>query len=150
MKPIICQGWKIYFHPLFFQQWQDLLNRVIALKQKLGAEAFIHHPDAKLLKAVDQGIKEKIAQDPLASHFALTGSLRRFSRLKKMGLPHRYRLFFRVFREQQSIVILWLGFPRKAGDKKDCYAVFEKLVKRGDFPRNMTDFLNAVSLNQEE
>jgi toxin YhaV len=44
---------------------------------------------------------------------------------------------------------LWLGFPRKAGDKKDCYAVFEKLVQRGDFPKNMTEFLKILEFGLE-
>jgi toxin YhaV len=144
MKPIVRYGWKIYFHPLFFQQWEDLLNRVKTLKQKLAPEDFIGHSDAKLLKAIDQGIKETIPQDPLASYLALTGALRKFSRLKKKGLPNRYRLFFRVFSEQQSIIILWLGFPRKEGDKRDCYVVFEKLVKKGEFPKSMTDFMAII------
>ena len=56
-----------------------------------------------------------------------------------MGLPARYRLFFRVFPEQRTIIILWLGFPRKAGDKRDCYGFFEKLVRRGVFPRTVAD-----------
>ncbi|MEA5552373.1 type II toxin-antitoxin system YhaV family toxin [Anabaena cylindrica UHCC 0172] len=47
--------------------------------------------------------------------------LQKYGRLKKMGLPERYRLFFRVFKEQKIIIILWLGFSRKEGDKKDCY-----------------------------
>jgi toxin YhaV len=149
MKPIVRYGWQIYFHPLFFQQWQDLLNRVKKLKQKLSSEAFVTHADAKLLKAIDQGIKETIPQQPLASYFVLTGALQKFSRLKKLGLPPRYRLFFRVFPEQKSIIILWLGFPRKEGDKKDCYAVFEKLVQRGDSPKNMTEFLKILESGLE-
>ena len=73
-----------------------------------------------------RAIKETIPADPLASRFALTGSLKRYSRVKKMGIPNRYRLFFRVFKseEQKSVFILWLGYPRREGDKKDCYAVF--------------------------
>ena len=90
----------------------------------------------------------------------------KYSRLKKMGLPNRYRLFFKVFPQQKVIIILWLGFPRKderptapigakslrdagalapfgvrrkgtreeEGDKKDCYRVFTKMVKKGQFP----------------
>jgi toxin YhaV len=45
---------------------------------------------------------------------------------KKMGLPQRYRLFFRAFADQRIIIILWLGFPRKEGDRRDCYQVFFK------------------------
>lgn len=144
MKPIVCNGWQIYFHPVFFEQWQELLNQVKTLKQKLPSEKFVIHPQVKLLKAIDIGIKEKIPQDPLASYFALVGSLRKFSRLKKMGLPARYRLFFKVFPEQKTIIILWLGFPRKEGDKKDCYRVFEKLVKNGEFPQILDDLTGLI------
>jgi toxin YhaV len=54
--------------------------------------------------------------------------LQKYGRLKKMGLPNRMRLFFRAFKEKKVIIILWLGFPRKEGDKKDCYQVFSKKV----------------------
>lgn len=145
MSIIIRNQWKIYFHPLFAQQWDKLVQEVKRLKQKLDTDSFAHHPQAKLLKAIDQGIRITIPQDPLASYFALQGSLRQFRRLKKLGLPTRYRLFFRVFPEQQTIIILWLGFPRKEGDKKDCYAIFEKLVKKGEFPQTMTEFLNHIN-----
>ena len=46
-----------------------------------------------------EGIKERIAADPYAARFALTGPLRRYGRLKGLGLPDRYRLFFRVFQQ---------------------------------------------------
>ena len=93
------------------------------------------------------GIKEKIALDPLATQFALTGPLRRYGRMKGMGLPHRYRLFFRAFtsEERQVLIVLWLGYPRKAGDKRDCYEVFTKMVGNGDFPDNLRELLMAVN-----
>ncbi|QUS61836.1 type II toxin-antitoxin system YhaV family toxin [Synechocystis sp. PCC 7339] len=147
MSAIIRNQWQIYFHPLFAQQWGELVQEVKRLKEKLDLDVFIRHPKAKLLKAIDQGIKVTIPQDPLASYFALQGSLRPFCRLKKLGLPARYRLFFRVFPEQKTIIILWLGFPRKQGDKKDCYAVFEKLVRQGEFPQTMTEFLGYINKN---
>lgn len=142
MKPIEKNGWKIYFHPLFYHQWQELVNRVKFLKKTLIPEQFITHQDVKLLKALDVGIKDKIPIDPLASYFSLKKPLQKYSRLKKMGLPSRYRLFFKVFKEANTIIILWLGFPRKEGDKKDCYNVFAKLVKNGDFPENLETFLD--------
>jgi hypothetical protein len=56
-----------------------------------------------------------------------------------LGLPDRYRLFFRPFEAegQRLLLILWLGFPRKDGDRNDCYAVyavFTRLVQRGELP----------------
>jgi toxin YhaV len=43
--------------------------------------------------------------------------------------------------EQNAIFILWLGYPRKAGDKNDCYAAFGRMVNRGDFPENLDELL---------
>jgi toxin YhaV len=34
------------------------------------------------------------------------------------------------------LLILWLGFPRKDGDRNDCYAVFSRLVQRGELPED--------------
>ncbi len=98
------------------------------------------------------GIKEKITQDPFASHFALQKPLQKYGRLKKMGLPQRYRLFFRAFKEEKIIIVLWLGFPRKEGDKKDCYQVFTKKVENGEFPETIDQLLQECEIensNQE-
>jgi toxin YhaV len=141
MSSTTFNGWKILFYPVLNEQWEALSIRVLDLKSKLSKEEFITHPDVKRLKGLDVGIKRKILQDPLALHFALQKPLQKYSRLKKMGLPSRYRLFFRVFHEQKTIIILWLGFPRKEGDKNDCYEVFTKKVKNSDFPENLEKLL---------
>lgn len=135
-------GWAILFHPLFNDQWQQLLHQVKSLRSRLPTDDFVKHPQVKLFKALTVGIEEKIPNDPLASYFALRKPLDKYSRLKKMGLPNRYRLFFKVFTQQKVIIILWLGFPRKEGDKKDCYSVFAKMVKKGQFPLSLKDLIN--------
>jgi toxin YhaV len=126
------------------RQYQELFARVQTLKTNLNPDDYKTHPTVKLLTAIAIGIEEKIASDPFAAHFALTGALKRYSRMKKMGLPGRYRLFFRVFdtAEMKAIVILWLGHPRKEGDKNDCYEVFTKMVNRGDFPEDMSELIS--------
>lgn len=60
-----------------------------------------------------------------------------------MGIPDRYRLFFRAIEsgEQKTIFILWLGYPRKEGDKNDCYRAFTRMVVRGDFPDSLEDLI---------
>jgi toxin YhaV len=144
MSKLICQGWEIYFHPqLFERQYQELLARVQILKTNLNPDDYKTHPTIKLFTAITIGIEEKIPRDPFASHFLLTGALKRYNRMKKMGLPGRYRLFFRVFDtlEMKAIVILWLGYPRKEGDRNDCYEVFTKMVNRGEFPENIAELI---------
>ncbi len=148
MGALIRNGWEIYFHrQLFGEQRRQLRERVKQLKTELPAADYLSHPEVKLLAAVMVGIKEKIALDPMAAQFVLTGSLRRYGRMKGMGLPHRYRLFFRAFasQERQVLIILWLGYPRKAGDKRDCYEVFTKMVGNGDFPDNLQELVIATN-----
>ncbi len=134
-------GWSIYFHPEFEQQFASLESQVVDLRRKLPAAKYVRHSRVKLLGHLARLIHNKIPTDPMASHFALRGNLKRMSRAKKMGLPDRYRLFFKVFPESKQIVILWLGHPRKEGDKNDCYTVFQKRVERGEYPEGFDDLM---------
>jgi toxin YhaV len=139
--PFDAHGWTILFYTDFRIQWDNLTDRAIKLKSRLTLKDFVRHPDVKLLKAIDAGIRDKIALDPFASHFALRKPLQKYGRLKKMGLPQRYRLFFRAFPDQKVIIILWLGFPRKEGDRQDCYAVFSRMVANGKLPESYDSLL---------
>jgi toxin YhaV len=134
--------WKILFHPVFNEQWLQLIERVEKIKSRLSQIDFVKHPQVKLFKALTVAIEEKIPQNPKSSDFALRKPLNEYSRLKKMGLPNRYRLFFKVFEKETVIIILWLGFPRKEGDKKDCYRVFRKMIEKGQFPKSLKDIFN--------
>ncbi|MBO3458596.1 type II toxin-antitoxin system YhaV family toxin [Aetokthonos hydrillicola Thurmond2011] len=144
MAKLLINAWEIYFHPqLFGTQYQELFDRVSHLREKLPESEFKTHATAKLFAAITVAIESKIPSDPFASHFALTGVLKRYGRVKKMGLPQRYRLFFQAFDTPQlkAIVILWLGFPRKEGAKNDCYEVFTKMVARGTFPDTLDELI---------
>jgi toxin YhaV len=144
MSAIIRNGWEIYFHrKLFGEQRRQLKEQVSQLKIKLPPSEFVKHPTVKLLAAVMTGIKEKIVLDPFAPQFTLKGSLRHYGRLKGMGLSDRHRLFFRAFEAEgrKILIILWLGFPRKQGDKNDCYEVFSRMVSNGDFPETLEQLL---------
>ncbi|MBE9190473.1 type II toxin-antitoxin system YhaV family toxin [Gloeocapsopsis crepidinum LEGE 06123] len=141
---MIVNGWRIYFiKRLFGKQRRDLQAEVRHLKKKLTFEEYQSHATVKLYTAIMVAIKEKIPLDPFASHLALSGSLKKYSRVKKMGLPDRYRLFFRALQtpEHKAIFILWLGYPRKQGDKNDCYKAFTKMVQKGEFPESIDDLL---------
>jgi toxin YhaV len=147
MSAIIRNGWEIYFHrKLFGEQRRQLKEQVSQLKIKLPPSEFAKHPTVELLAAVMTGIKEKIVLDPFAPQFTLKGSLRHYGRLKSMGLSDRHRLFFRAFEAEgrKILIILWLGFPRKQGDKNDCYEVFSRMVSNGDFPETLEQLLVEI------
>ncbi|NEU76284.1 type II toxin-antitoxin system YhaV family toxin [Hassallia byssoidea VB512170] len=98
MANFASNGWEVYFHPqLFGTQYQKLFERVSRLQKQLPEAEYKTHATVKLFAAITIAIETKIPSDPLASHFALTGALKRYGRVKKMGLPERYRLFFRAF-----------------------------------------------------
>lgn len=155
---MIRNGWRIYFiKRLFGKQHRNLQAEVLRLKKTLPAEDYFTHATVKLYTAIMVAIKEKISEDPFAEHFALSGSLKKYGRVKKMGLPNRYRLFFRALQtprvrgeessfprhssDHKAIFILWLGYPRKAGDKNDCYKTFAKMVERGNYPESLDELL---------
>ncbi|HEY9800267.1 MAG TPA: type II toxin-antitoxin system YhaV family toxin [Leptolyngbyaceae cyanobacterium] len=153
MAKFVSNGWEIYFHPqLFATQYQELLERVSRLQGQLPEAEYKTHATVKLFAAITTAIESKIPLDPFASHFALTGALKRYGRVKKMGLPERYRLFFRALETEKLkvIVILWLGFPRKEGAKDDCYQVFTKMIERGTFPDSMDELLADVQAAEDE
>jgi toxin YhaV len=149
MNPFDANGWTILFYTDFQLQWADLTAKVIKLKSRLDPQDFVTHPDVKLLKAIDSGIREKISIDPFASHFSLRKPLQQYGRLKKMGLPQRYRLFFRAFATRKVIIILWLGFPRKEGDRRDCYQVFSRMVANGKLPDSYESLVAEFDLEDE-
>jgi toxin YhaV len=134
-------GWEIHFHPEFAQQYADLTSDVGKIKSGLPHDRYIRHSTVKLRAHLIDVVFQKIPDDPMASHFALRGKLKRMSRAKKMGLPSRYRLFFKVFPESKQIVILWLGFPRKDGAKDDCYEVFTKRLEAGYYPQSFDELI---------
>jgi toxin YhaV len=60
-----------FFYTDFQLQWKELTAKVVKLKSRLDPKDFVTHPDVKLLKAIDSGIRDKIPADPFASHFSL-------------------------------------------------------------------------------
>ena len=102
------------------------------------------HPTVKLFASIIRLIREVIPSDPNAARFRLTGALRTFRRAKNLGMPPRYRLFWVFSERHRTIVFLYLNDEttlRKEGSSSDPYAVFSRLVARGeigaDFASNL-------------
>jgi toxin YhaV len=143
-------GWNIYFHPLFSEQYQELRNKVLKLKQKLSDEEYKKNAHVIFYGNLVKIIYQLIPGEPFAHYFVLKGNLKRYNRVKGKGLPERYRLFFMVDKEQSTIVILWLGYPRKQGAKDDCYEVFFNMVSRSVFPNNFEDLKSIVQESKDD
>ncbi|WP_071518165.1 type II toxin-antitoxin system YhaV family toxin [Geitlerinema sp. PCC 9228] len=142
--------WSIAYHPIFHRQYQEQIQKVKQLDRKtkegqLSREKYKQHPDVKLLKALRKCFQD-ISADPFNSRYKLRKELKEYCRVKNLGLSSQYRLFFWVDRENHIVVILWLGYPRRRGDKKnDCYEKFKRMVKKGIFITNSEDLLDSDS-----
>lgn len=82
----------------------------------------------------DRRIREKIieridglAEDPEKQGKALVGELADYRALRAVG--QRYRIIYRVIDEKVIVVVVAVGI-RKAGDKKDIYALAQKLFRQ--------------------
>ena len=144
MEVLVCNEWSIYFHPEFANQWDQQVKLVKKLSSTLSKKEFVEHREVKFTASLRLCIKEKIPLNPHAAYFRLRKDLKKYRRLKKMGLPERYRLFFRagVINNEKVIIVLWLGYPRREGDKKnDCYEKFKRKLANQIFPDDLTQLV---------
>jgi toxin YhaV len=141
---MIVNGWRLYLHPLFDQQLEQLTSKVEALAAK-DPSGYKEHAATKLLAAIHRQILKIIPANPNAAEFRQGNTLgadnRHWFRAK---FNRRYRLFFRFSTEAKVIIYAWVNDERtlrKAGSKTDPYRVFRDLLESGDPPSSMEQLL---------
>lgn len=158
-EPPRINGWLVLLHPIFEQRYRSLLANVRRLNNELASEeAYRQHPTVKLTAAVRRLVLEIVPQNPNARDFLLTRPPQHFRRAKKKGLSPRYRLFWVASVEASTIIFLYLNDEatlRKEGARTDPYAIFKRLVERGeigaDFQANLAAFTEeSTSYVKEE
>lgn len=143
--PTDLNGWTIYAHPCFKQQYDELLQKVEALKKKYP-EDYQKKADTKIFAHVLKSIVN-ITNDPRAPEFRLGNTLgeenKNWSRIKLVN--GRYRLFFRFSFKEKIIILAWINDNdtlRTYGNKTNAYRVFEKKLKKGHPPKNWNDLFS--------
>lgn len=143
-------GWNIFYFELFATILTNLENEVTELSIKHPTNYF-EHPKTKLLASVFKAINERVPASPNDPSFRLGHTLgalapyTSFRRVKKNGLPERYRLFFRFNTENSVIIYIWLNDDstlRQEGSKTDVYVVFKKMLTGGVIPCSIEELLN--------
>lgn len=126
-SPALINGWLVLALPEVERRYAELRRQVV-----------------KLFASVRRLLTSTIPADPDAPEFKLEGSLSKFRRVKKHGLPPRYRLFWVFSSRLRVIIILYLNDEttlRKEGARSDPYRVFQRMVDRGevgaDFEANL-------------
>ena len=71
---------------------------------------------------------ESLSQDPEKIGKPLVGELSGYRSLRASG--QRFRIIYDVKKKQVMVIVVAMGI-RKAGDKRDIYALAQKLVRLG-------------------
>lgn len=144
---MVVNGWHLFYFRLFKERLAQLEREVTTLAAK-DPEGFVHHPKAKLLKAVLNNVREEVPRQPDHPAYrlgkTLGGEYTDWRRVKKHGLPPRYRLFFKFTSQEKKIVYTWLNDEktlRKDGAPTDVYEVFKGMLRRGEVPKTIEDLL---------
>jgi toxin YhaV len=134
----------------FERRYRNLVEKVEKLHASLSRKDYEHHPEVKLLAAAHRLITSLTPADPNARDFRLGDDLSKFRRVKKHGLPERYRLFYTFSSVDRVIILLYLNDAdtlRKRGAGSDPYEIFKRMVRRGevgsDFDANWKAWLSA-------
>jgi toxin YhaV len=141
---MVVNGWKLYVHPLFEQQFRQLVEQVEALAAK-DPTGYKDLPAAKLLATINRHIRETIPRNPGAAEFRQGNTLgsdnRHWFRAK---FHERYRLFYRFSSREKVIIYAWVNDERtlrKSGSRTDPYHVFRAMLQAGDPPNTMEQLL---------
>jgi len=147
IKPLIINGWTLYAHPLFLNQYNSLLEQVKALKQK-DPEGYQKKNATKRLAAIKKLAFEVIPQNPALAEYRQGNTLGQvYKHWFRAKFFQQYRLFFRYHQKSKIIVLAWVNdtqSKRAYGSKKDACKVFEKMLKNGHPPDSWENLLNEV------
>lgn len=146
-------GWTLLFHACMVGQLQKLLAAVNRAKQT-DPEGFEDNANVKLFRALSQLILEVIPGDPSRDEYRqgkTMGTAYRHWRRAKAG--RRFRLFFRYGSRAKVIVFAWVNDERtlrSANSQSDPYAVFQKMLGRGNPPNDWSELVTASRTDWSE
>lgn len=141
-------GWELFAHPLLLDQLEKLLAAVEKARAK-QPRTYQSSANFKVLAAVRQLMFETIPADPTRPEFRQGGTLgehrKHWFRAKFGG--QRFRLFFRWDSTARVIIYAWVNDNdtlRTYGSKSDAYAVFRKMLDKGNPPDGWAALLKSA------
>jgi toxin YhaV len=138
-------GWRLFLHPAFREQYDDLVADVESLRATLSPQDFAEQARVKILARINELVLEDIPSDPGAKTFEQGNTLgpsRRYWRRAKFF--QRFRLFFRFQSKAKIIVYAWMNDQttlRARGAKTDVYEAFKKRLAAGNPPDGWDELL---------
>lgn len=146
---IEINGWTIYAHPLFLDQFEAMIETVERARKK-GPKEYKKKRAAKLLAAVLKVAFEDIPSDPTRDVYRQGSTLGdEYKHWFRAKFLQRFRLFFRYQQSAGSnvIILAWVNDDstlRAYESANDAYAVFRKMLNRGNPPDDWTKLAESA------
>lgn len=144
-----AHGWELFAHPLFLDQLEKLTAAVESSRRK-DPRDWRKGANAKVLAVLHKLVFDIIPQDPTRPEYRQGGTLgsdgKHWFRAKFGG--GRFRLFFRYSTSAKVIIFAWVNDEttlRTYGAKTDAYAVFRKMLDKGNPPDDWASLVKAAS-----
>ena len=150
-ETLVINGWKIYAHPFFLDQLEELIQAVEQLKAK-DPKGYQKKNATKRLYAINKLAFENIPQNPTLDKYRQGDTLGdEYKHWFRDKFYQQYRLFFRYHKEAQIIIYAWVNDQktlRAYGSKTDAYKVFAGMLDDGNPPDDWNELLQAVQKEQ--
>lgn len=147
-QPLVINGWNLFAHPLFLNQFEELLTQVEQLRQKYPQD-YKKKNATKRLAAIAKLAFDTIPQDPTRSEYRQGSTLGDdYKHWFRAKFFQQYRLFFRYHQESKIIVYAWVNdenSKRAYDSNTDAYRVFKKMLDSGYPPDNWDDLLKEAT-----
>jgi len=138
-------GWSLYFHPLFIDQYSELVSLVDDLYKK-HPDTYVNNNKTKILAAINKIIYEEVPQNPFDKKYRQGNTLGTKNKCWfRAKFFQQYRLFFRYSTKSKIIVYAWVNdtdTKRAYESKTDAYVVFEKILQKGNPPKDWNDLID--------
>ena len=140
-------GWSLLFHDCLIDQLHTLHNAVQRARQS-NPTGFASNTNVKLFHALSRFMLEVIPQDPSRDEYRQGTTLGpRHRHWRRARLGRRFRLFFRYDARAKVIVYAWVNDQstlRASGSRTDPYAVFARMLSRGNPPDDWASLMKAA------
>ncbi|CAB5671300.1 Toxin YhaV [Delftia tsuruhatensis] len=139
-------GWTLLFHDNLIEQMLKLRAAVLRAQER-DPQGFANNANVKFFRALVQLIQEGVPSDPGRDEFRQGNTLGpAYRHWRRAKLGRRYRLFFRYDSKSKTIIYAWINDEhslRSAGSQSDPYALFEKMLGRGNPPDDWDSLIAA-------
>jgi len=143
-------GWNLLFHDGLIEQLQKLQTAAQKTKAQ-DPQGFESNANLKLFNALAQLMLETVPSDPSRDEYRQGNTMGpAFRHWRRAKLGRRFRLFFRFDSKTRIIIFAWVNDEntlRSSGSKTDPYAVFQKMLQRGNPPDDWAALVSASKLS---